>query len=115
MTYIINVKHREDHEGKIAYCGLNYDYWLTIFPRIAGYEDLSCLGKPKHCIVRDDRVATLAKYRRWLWKNIHRNDIAYALERIGSGEFEAIACFCKPLKCHCEVILKAADWITKEK
>jgi len=111
---IMNIKHREPLEGKVAYCGLSPEYWVQHFPVIREMVDLSVLGKPRRLIVRGDRPATMENYRRWLWKNIDRREIRDALRRIGDGEFDAIACWCKPLACHCDVILKAAQWLAKE-
>ena len=110
MTIIINIKHRKPVVGKVAYCGLSPEYWASHFPQVGEMEDLSVLGKPRHLIIRGNRERTIENYRQWLWQNINREAIRVALYRIGSGEFDAIACWCKPLACHCDVILSAASW-----
>ncbi len=113
MTEIINIKHRKPLEGKVAYCGLNFEYWSGLFPIMLEMEDLSVLGKPHACIVRGNRELTIKKYRQWLWNNMNRDEIVVALRRIASGEFDAIACWCKPLACHCDVIISASEWLLK--
>jgi len=111
MTRIINVKHREPIVGVVAYCGLSPEYWVQHFPLVGKMEDLSVLGKPRHLIIRGNRPQTIENYRQWLWRNIDREDIFNTLLRIGSGDFDAIACWCKPLACHLEVVLRAAQWV----
>ena len=116
MTEIVNCKSSRyenlfDEFPKIAYCGLSFEYWGKIYPAILDMTDLSQLGKPKRLIVRGDRPTTIANYRRYLWSVIDRDIIKQALLRIGSGEFDAVACWCVPKLCHCTVILSAAGYV----
>ena len=116
MTEIVNVKwsrHRSllTEYSSIAYCGLSYDYWRKIYPAMDGMEDLSVLGKQRKFIVKGNVPRTMDNYRTWLWRTINAKAIAHALLRIGSGEFDAIACWCRPSMCHTEIILDAAKYL----
>lgn len=117
MTKILNIKGMRSTvslSGAVAYCGLSPDYWIQHYPIIQQMIDLSVLGKPRHLIIKGNRPATIENYRAWLWSNIRRKDIADALRRVGRNEFDAVACWCTPLKCHCEVILSAAKWLVAD-
>ena len=109
---IINVKHYRNKKldiKNVAYCGLSYGYWADIYPVIKDMQDLSVLGKPRKLIVRGNLTATMANYRIWLFTRLEKPRIRGALISIHNGNYNALACWCKPRDCHCDIILEAAE------
>ena len=53
-----------------------------------------------------DRV--IERYRQDLWRRIRSGDLP--LERLASIAHMPLACHCAPLRCHAEVLARAAAW-----
>jgi len=105
---IINIKliRAKTLDIKVAYCGLNYNYWRKIFPIMNQMDNFGMFGKPRHLIVHGDRDTTVdVNYRRYLTLlfNGDKKEKIYAGLR-ALREYDALACWCAPLKCHCNVI-----------
>lgn len=77
----------------------------------------SPLGNPyshlegtKALYIVDTREEAIDGYRRWLYDKLKNNDraVVTALEALKADS--VLACWCKPLACHCEVIIAAWEW-----
>ena len=60
------------------------------------------------------REEVIQKYRRWLWEQIKAGnaEVIAELKRIGLSKADVV-CWCAPLPCHGEVVLKAARWVVE--
>lgn len=76
----------------------------------------SVLGNPFRIGRDGSREEVIFKYRRWLWSEIKKQGRVYK-ELVGLLEFEQqveeiqLACFCHPLPCHGDVLMKALNWL----
>ena len=62
-----------------------------------------------------DRNEVIAKYRLWLWNIIKNKQQPQFREFLRLVEWARqgnliLSCWCKPLPCHGDVIIKAIDW-----
>lgn len=55
-----------------------------------------------------DRAEVIAKYRDYLWQNIKHGKINKG-DLIGL-DGKVLGCFCKPLDCHGDIIVRAVEW-----
>ena len=62
--------------------------------------------------IHGTREEVIEKYRLKLWRDIRAGNIS--LEDLASLHGKTLACWCKPLPCHGDVLAKAAAW-AKEK
>ena len=105
MIFIDNLKNRK-YVGHEIYVG-----------RRNGERKASPLANP----YKGDRVTVIEQYRQWLWGQIRLNPDGPAvreLKRIAclSRQFDIVLlCFCAPLPCHSEVIIRAVRWMKKRK
>lgn len=68
----------------------------------------SFYGNP-YVIGRDgSREQVCAKYSKWLWWQIKRGSIT--LEELSELHGKTLVCYCSPLPCHGETLIKAAAW-----
>ncbi|MCT7984961.1 DUF4326 domain-containing protein [Laspinema sp. A4] len=84
----------------------------------------SALANPFHIGKDGNREMVIEKYRHWLWVQIKaglRGESNAAFEELISiakravrGEKLELACYCAPLGCHGDVILKAINWLVQE-
>ena len=58
---------------------------------------------------RDD---VIERYRRHLWRRIRSGDLS--LEKLAAIAGMRYACHCAPLRCHAEVLARAARWAADE-
>lgn len=79
----------------------------------------SVLGNP-FSIGRDgSREEVIEKYKRWMWEEMKKKDKVFEklLRLLGLemkyGELVLI-CYCKPLACHGDVIVRALEWLKKQ-
>ena len=75
----------------------------------------SVLGNP-FAIGRDgNREQVIAKYRVWLWAEIKKRGKVYdelvRLMQLSEAGDVTLVCFCKPLPCHGDIIVKAIEWL----
>lgn len=56
------------------------------------------------------RQEAIDKYRPWLYNELvnGNQEVIKALEAL--KEDSVLGCFCKPLDCHCDIIVKAYHW-----
>jgi len=79
----------------------------------------SVLGNPFRIGKDGSRAEVIEKYRRWLWDEIKKRGQVYK-ELVGLVEFEQqveeiqLACFCHPLPCHGDVLVKALGWLFQQ-
>lgn len=75
----------------------------------------SILANP-YKIGRDgDRTQVMAKYRRWLWKQVTERGPVYhellRMARRSRTEHLKLACWCKPEPCHGDIIKNCIEWL----
>lgn len=84
-----------------------------------GYK--SPLGNPYHIGRDGDRDEVVVKYKSWLWKQIQENNyqVINELKKIAyyaTTNEVVLVCFCAPLACHGDVIVKCIEWmLTQER
>jgi len=66
-----------------------------------------------------NREEVVAKYRQWLWQEVQKrgevfDELVRIAERVKKGETVQLACWCKPLKCHGDVVKSCIEWMIKE-
>lgn len=70
-------------------------------------------GNPYHIGRDGTREEVIQKYRKYLWGLIKSGNLTK--EDFLELEGKRLGCFCKPLPCHGDVIVKAMVWILQEK
>ncbi|MEG5043574.1 DUF4326 domain-containing protein [Microcoleus sp. B4-C1] len=84
----------------------------------------SPLSNPYKIGVDGNRAEVIALYRKWLWKRIvigYNNpnqtfkELFSIAHRVNNGEKIKLICYCKPLDCHGDVVVKCINWIILEK
>jgi len=65
------------------------------------------------------RADVISKYRKWLWAEFNKREDVYRelvriAEKVKAGEKVQLACWCKPLDCHGDVIKKCIEWMIQE-
>jgi hypothetical protein len=71
-----------------------------------------------------DRDQIIQKYRVWLWHNLKSwqesgevNDVVKELlmirDRVTNGENLFLSCWCAPLSCHGDIIIRCINWLSK--
>lgn len=79
----------------------------------------SPLANPYHDGRDGNRAEVIAKYRRWLWKQIQTENwvVINELKRLWqlnrSGNLTLVCC-CKPLPCHGDVVKSCIEWMSKD-
>jgi hypothetical protein len=69
-----------------------------------------------------NRAQVIQKYREWLWQNVKawkesgsENEVVKELliirDRVLNGENIALSCYCFPLACHGDIIVKCIHWL----
>lgn len=66
-----------------------------------------------------NREEVVAKYRQWLWQEVQKrgevfDELVRIAERVKREETVQLACWCKPLKCHGDVVKSCVEWMIKE-
>lgn len=56
-----------------------------------------------------DRDEVIEKYRHWLWQQLKSGRITKA--DILSLDGKTLGCFCKPQKCHGDILVAALEWV----
>jgi hypothetical protein len=59
------------------------------------------------------REEVIQKYRIWLWKQIKAGNVEIIAELKRVYAVGEVVCWCAPLPCHGEVVLKAAQWVSE--
>jgi hypothetical protein len=76
----------------------------------------SVLGNPFKLGKDGDRTEVIQKYRKWLWEQIKaKNEVYDELVRIlylyRKNRNLRLVCWCAPLECHADIIIKAIKWL----
>ena len=71
----------------------------------------SVWGNPFYIGHDGTREQVIELYRRHLWKQIQSGEITK--EQLLSLRGKRLGCFCKPLPCHGDVIVRAIEWAEK--
>lgn len=71
-------------------------------------------GNPYKIVVDGTREEVISKYQRYLWIMCKENRDTM-ISRLLELEGEVLGCYCKPLPCHGDIILKAIKWARREK
>jgi len=69
-------------------------------------------GNPFEIGPDGDRATVIAKYRLWLWSEIHTGNLA--LTDLAELNGHDLKCWCAPAACHGDVLEKAARWAHNE-
>ncbi|MEG4533025.1 DUF4326 domain-containing protein [Microcoleus sp. D2_18a_D3] len=84
----------------------------------------SPLANPYKIGVDGNRAEVIALYRKWLWNrmligynnpNETFNELFSIAHRVKKKENIKLSCYCKPLDCHGDVLVKCINWIVSEK
>lgn len=70
-------------------------------------------GNPYAIGENGDRNEVINLYRNWLWNEIKLKRIT--IDELKSMHGKKLGCYCKPLKCHCDVLCSAIHWALKQK
>ncbi len=103
MIRVINVKN--EYSGDMLYIG-----------RKSGKYRGSVLGN-RYIIGRDgDRDEVVRKYKRWVWEEykkggVVKDEIDRLVEWVESGKDLKLGCWCKPKKCHGDVIKSLIEYL----
>jgi hypothetical protein len=80
--------------------------WVSI-GRPSRYGNPFVIGK------HGTRDEVVEKYRHWLWSQIQYGIISVAdLKALGGADF--LVCYCAPLPCHGDVLLRAIEWANSQ-
>ena len=58
------------------------------------------------------RPQVIEKYRLWLWKEIQNGRIDAS--ELAELDGKRIGCWCKPLTCHADILVKAVKWACQQ-
>lgn len=75
----------------------------------------SPLGNPFVIGKDGDRTAVIEKYRQWLWERIKANDEAVLAALRALNDDSVLVCWCAPLPCHGDIVIRAAAWLKQQK
>jgi hypothetical protein len=99
--------------------GIRIENLVYIGRRFGGYEG-SVLGnrfKSGRDGNRDEVVDVL--YRDWLWKEYQKKGVVYdelvrLVNKLKKGEDVVLGCWCYPLNCHGNIVMKCVEWMLKK-
>lgn len=74
----------------------------------------SVLGNPYPITKSEERDEVIAKYRVWLWEQIQNKNKEILTELEKMNEETVLGCWCSPKFCHCEIIIKAWNWLNNK-
>lgn len=83
----------------------------------------SPLANPYPIVKDRDRDAVVELYRRWLWEVVKSgksgyNSGAYSellrIANLSQSEDVKLVCYCKPKKCHGDVIVRCIKWLNDQ-
>ena len=104
---VVNVKY---YRGEVfTYIGRKNDFY--------GFEG-SVLANRK----RDNgmsRDESIERYRVWLWEEVKKkgevwNELVRLVEKLKKGEDVVLGCWCKPKRCHGDVVKSCLEWMLKK-
>lgn len=65
-------------------------------------------GNPYRIGYDGTRDEVIAKYSRWLWEQIKSEKIS--IDDLLNLDGKRLGCYCKPLPCHGDIVVKAVNW-----
>jgi hypothetical protein len=74
----------------------------------------------KFAIGKDSsREEVIEKYRKWLWDEVQKRaevfeELVRIARQVKAGESVQLVCWCKPLKCHGDVVKRCVEWMIRE-
>jgi hypothetical protein len=93
---VVNVRRRRSNAPGIVYCGRRtYNGWRK-----------SPLYNPYRLDKDGNRAQVIAKYRAYLLREIEKGNRAILDALDALTEDSVLGCWCKPLACHCDVIVE---------
>ena len=111
MCMVLNMKHRGVFErwqrGEVVYIGREQPYNGVVIPASPLRNNNLLKGQP--------RGTTIEKFTRDLKDLIRAGDVEVIGEllRIQRQNLDVV-CWCKPLACHGDVVLRAARWLATD-
>ena len=57
------------------------------------------------------REKVIARYKQWLWQQILNGNIT--LSQLSQLKDKRLGCYCAPLLCHGDILIKAAIWASE--
>ena len=114
MLKTLNIRNITDPNAdysSVVYCAGNYNFWALKRKAVRSMVNRSVLA---NAFKDQDNWAVL--YKRWLWGKLrNRRGAQYqAVLEIASGKYEALACWCKPEPCHCDIIIDSVKWVASQ-
>ena len=70
-------------------------------------------GNPYKIGAEGTREEVIAKYEKYLWI-LCKEDRETMVKKLLELEGKVLGCYCKPLPCHGDIILKAIKWARKQ-
>lgn len=61
------------------------------------------------------REEAIERYRRWLWEKLQARDPKVLAALKALTEESVLGCWCKPLGCHCDVLVRAWKWARSQR
>ena len=67
-----------------------------------------------------NRDESVERYRVWLWEEVKKKGEVYEylvelVEKLKNGEDVILGCWCKPKRCHGDVVKNCLEWMLKKK
>jgi hypothetical protein len=84
------------------------------------YGVVSSVLQNRFKIDRDgNRDEVVEKYRKWLWVEVNKkgevfDELVRIAKKVKMGEKVELVCWCKPLKCHGDVVKSCIEWMIRE-
>ena len=108
---LINLNHCKD---KGLLIDLNYFIYIGRWHKLFNASILANPYKISKAITREQAIEL---YRKWLWQHIkaktHVFDELIRILRLKKESQVTLMCWCHPLACHGDVIIKAIEWLEK--
>ena len=80
---------------------------VVMIGRGGGSDGLGEWGNPFVMGIHGSRDVVVAKYRQWLWRKMAA--VSFRL-KVAALQGKVLACFCKPKRCHGDILAQAAEW-----
>ena len=107
MIRVINVKN--EYSGVVVYIG-----------RKSGKYKGSVLGNRFKIGLDGDRDEVVKKYKRWVWEEykkggVVKDEIDRLVDWVKGGRDLKLGCWCKPKKCHGDVVKSLIEYLVSIK
>lgn len=98
MTRVVNIKYNKNYDVYCGRAGHGMDGY---------FGNPHTLGFCKMCNTFHDRDSCLAAYKDYFYSRL-KSDIVFK-HRIEELRGKVLSCFCRPEKCHCDIIAEYLD------